>query len=324
MALGLDDFVGGFSALMLGDALGAPYEFRADSGRKYDGDDPLTLSPRIYNTYRHEFREGVPGQITDDSEMTMVVVRALTSGGKDYRTSLLTYILEWANSGTGMMGRNTRNLFKGVKTIKGYEGRAAKSDFKSESNGTLMRALPYVFLEEELSRERSLVDQNLSNKNEMTQKVNAAYIALVREVKVGKVSPLKARKFVKDFGLSLEDYPLDASFRGKSKGWVVYPLVYLVECLEKYPLSAGSLKKIAEEVIDYHRGCDSDTVLAIVFGAYGVWLGYKALCKDTWFEENFQKVLDADTEEGDFPRPERYWASTFFDELPEMWKKLSK
>lgn len=323
MAFELDDFVGGFSALMLGDALGAPYEFKADSQRRYDGEDPLALPLRIYNRYRHDFRVGVPGQITDDSEMTMAVLRALVSDKKDYRTSLLTQFLDWANSGS-MLGRNTRSLFKGVKTIRGYEGRASKSDFKSESNGTLMRALPYVFLQEKFSREKSLMDQNLSNRNEMTQKVNAAYIALVRGVKAKKVSPSKARGFVEDFGLSLEDYPLDASFRGKSKGWVVYPLVYLVECLEKYPLKTASLKKIAEEVINFHRGCDSDTVLAIVFGAYGVWLGYEKLSCYQWFRENFQKVLDADTEEEGFPRPERYWASTFFDELPEMWKKLNK
>lgn len=296
--------------MFVGDAVGAPYEFRVDRDRVYDGE--MLLEPRLFNPYTKKYKSGVVGQVTDDSELTMVVLRAVCAHLKNRRKETYTRIalplyLEWAQTAP-MMGRNTRSLFKGVKTVKGYEGRASKSTFESESNGTLMRALTFVFFDK-----WSIEDQELTNRNEMTKTVNRIYITLVRGLASGELDRKEVRDYVQNEGLDPDDFPL-AGMCSKNKGWVVYPLVYLVWCLENFPMKASSLKEIAEDIINHRRGCDSDTVLAIVLGAYGVIMGYKKLIKNKWFSEGFQKVLDSGPlcEQGGMPRDKVYWPSEFF------------
>lgn len=322
MPFSLDQFLGGFTTLMLGDALGAPYEFYKDQDRRYTKD--ITLEPRIYNPYTRDFRSGVSGQITDDSEMTMCVLRSLVNLGT-FRNDLIIAYLDWANSDTKMIGRNTRSLFKGVKTVKGYKNRVEKLELNSESNGTLMRALPYVFVKDSLTEDLSTIDQLLTNKNKTTKLVLRTYITLSKALIVDKLPRSNAKKLAKEIGFDISAYPLTSDregYKGKTKGWIVYPLVFLLNYLEEYPFETSSLETIYEDITVNHRGCDSDTILAIVFGVYGSAIGYKELCKSKWFVKNFQKVLDADTLEGGFPRPEKFWASTFFDELPILWKNL--
>jgi hypothetical protein len=49
------------------------------------------------------------------------------------------------------MGKNKANLFKGVKTLKGYQSRfEKKASIECQSNGSLMRASSISFFEQVL------------------------------------------------------------------------------------------------------------------------------------------------------------------------------
>jgi hypothetical protein len=297
--------------ILVGDALGAPYEFYADRKRVYDGE--MTLEPRIYNRHTQTFRSGVVGQITDDSEMTIVVARAIAkiiSKGADPRETFIQGYLRWANSDTRMMGRNTRSLLKGVSTIRGYENRVKKIGLESQSNGPLMRALPFAFLPEELGDELALIATKLTNDNDLVRDTILEYFSLVRNLLDGIES-----ETIKE--------ELDAGFRGKNKGWIRYPLIYLHQSLQTYPLIPESLSKIADDIINNHRGCDSDTVLSIVFGVWCSLIGYKKLVKNQWFRDKLEIVIGVDTSLGGFPRPEIFSAGAFYGELGEIWKVFS-
>ena len=316
MAFTLDSFRGGFSALMVGDALGAPYEFYADRNRVYAG--AMTLEPRIYNRVTKQFRSGVPGQITDDSEMTMATLRVLASGGT--RENFIEAYLEWANSNTSFLGRNTRSLFKGIKTVRGYESRALKNGLQSESNGTLMRALPFVFFG---GVDAAIENSQLTNDNEMTRLVIGTYVKIVRGLLTKEIDVSQVKQFAKEEGFDIDQpkFVLEGGFRGKEKGWVAYPLVCLINSLINYPVSVESLPLIANEVINDYRGCDTDTVLSIVYGVFGSSIGHRALVKNEWFRNHLQTTLDCDTSQGQYPREEKFWASTFYGELKELWSE---
>jgi len=118
----IDRVKGGIIALALGDALGLPHEF--------------SYSKEIYTgklEYRFEMRRkyGLAsikmglGQYSDDTEMSLALIRCLieNKGWKQEKVALA--YMTWANS-TINIGRNTRELFKGVKTFNGYNSRYEK------------------------------------------------------------------------------------------------------------------------------------------------------------------------------------------------------
>ena len=145
----------------LGDALGTPFESigrKKTSTEEYRGSLKDVRLERVGMYGRKTILDY--GQVSDDSEMTMVVFRNVMkilnivehgykrddktkviehkNTTKDicaiYKQNILHDYMKWANSDNNFsMGKNTRSLFKGVKTIKGYETRFNKLYF-TETN----------------------------------------------------------------------------------------------------------------------------------------------------------------------------------------------
>ena len=144
-----DRVAGMLMGLFLGDALGAPHEFRCNRKLIYTG----KLEHQAFLVTHFQGKKSLSvGQVTDDSEMTLALLRTLLEkDGKYDRKSVISSYLEWANSGGWMLGKNTRALLKGVKTVKGYESRMKsvlilpESEI-SQSNGAMMRCCPLALL----------------------------------------------------------------------------------------------------------------------------------------------------------------------------------
>jgi ADP-ribosylglycohydrolase len=318
-----DSIRGAFIAHALGDALGAPYEFKADAKRKYKG--VMELEPRIFNPYTKKFRAGVAGQVTDDTEMTSVmtcsIVETVSRGGPfrdDYPKIAVMNYLRWANP-PAFQGRNTRSLFSRIKTYDGYLKRVEKAEslsptgmIESQSNGPLMRAFPWIFLRQ--GKRWMKYDVELTNPHPLVLDVCRSYVRLVRWLLKGG-DPDEARAYLKKKCMTkeLKEYLSDPKlhldlkakeFRGQKKGWVVFPLIYALWTLQRFKMKASSLEKIADDIINHQRGCDSDTVLAITFSIYGAVLGEKELLKSSFVRANLEVMENADLSQGDFPRPD--------------------
>ena len=87
-----------------------------------------------------------PGQITDDGEMTLAQLRALSSTAPEFDDTVVARAyLKWAQSQPFDMGRATHAALGWTKTLKHTASelreRAAKND-RSQSNGALMRTAP--------------------------------------------------------------------------------------------------------------------------------------------------------------------------------------
>ena len=186
MALSDDKRNGAILGHALGDALGAPCEFY-----------PFALYTGVLNTsivrYSRAYgRQVCPiGQITDDTEMALVLMQTLNSGYTKEK-AVVNYML-WANNNyegckgnMPFMGKNTRNLFIAPKpTYKLYNNRFNKhypdeiTKENSQSNGALMRAYPLAFVDD-LDPEIIRTDVGITNPSELVQTAVFAYITAIK------------------------------------------------------------------------------------------------------------------------------------------------
>lgn len=158
----LDRIRAGLIGLALGDALGAPHEFKG----------PYEYTGRLQHRYHHDTRfQGsrtlAVGQYSDDTEMTLVLARALIRDGKYISPNVVRDYITWAASGQVMMGSNTRALLKGkpyADDPSGYSRYLTNYQKKfsisvdalwtqtspiaeaAQSNGALMRCFPLACL----------------------------------------------------------------------------------------------------------------------------------------------------------------------------------
>lgn len=301
----------------LGDALGAPHEFRYQK-KNYDGilDKPLVLQNRWMGP-----RTSALGQITDDTEMTLCLWRSIINNGYyDDNQTVLNY-LEWANTpGTWAMGRNTRSLFHGVKTKKGYLSRyetvCKPENISSQSNGSLMRCSPIAILGiiGQEWRKASEQDCSLSNPNELNKTVNKIYIkSLISAIKG------KSKKFIYKSALALakrsnileivEKIELAKNGRpqvikieiGKqeTKGWCLIALTSALWGLFQFE----DYKSAIDTIIKCNG--DTDTNAAITGCLLGAFYG-KRIYKNPITKNNIKTLLKCDTQVGDLKRPPEY------------------
>lgn len=131
-----------------GDAAGAPHELKVKSG-------PYTGKLQYTTTVGGRFHEPkiLPvGSVTDDTQMTMYLLKYLIqTKAKLTREGLVHTYIDFANTYPTCLGKNTRFLFRSIKTTKGFEARRAKVDPNNQAIGPLMRCSALALLPKSLS-----------------------------------------------------------------------------------------------------------------------------------------------------------------------------
>lgn len=334
-----DRVAGAMMGVIMGDAIGAPHEFR--HGPRYQDGVISTLTVRS-QYYRD--RVAVKGQVTDDSEMTWALARSLISeGGYDEGEATKAYIA-WANGLVDspsegrarktlkkcyppppFMGNNTRRLFQGVRTVKGHLNRA-QSRPSTESNGCMMRCIPLLFCPEEDLE----ADVRITNNNETCIEACLTLRNIFRGLIEGKDTKLLLEEIISErkspvtraisAGVKESNWDLISS-----KGWVGHPLYVLSLVLTRFGPTVKAMRATLVELNLIHRGCDSDTIGAIVLGVLGGVVGRERLLRSAFFKKAYETVVMADSTKGDLPRPAIYQPSgkglgsggVSFDELVE-------
>lgn len=320
-----------FTGLALGDALGAPHEFRYQVPiRDYTGNliHPVVISSRWQGR-----KVGNIGQITDDTEMTIALIEAIIEGEGHYNPDLAVLSYQrWANSGSSPMsktnhsgpppmgkanhsgpppmGKNTRALFKGVVTLKGYMKRRDKLLKESEhsaSNGCLMRCSPLALLSEDEWLEATISDCSLSNFPDVCRDSVVAYVCTLRALLDGNsaeeattkalrmVSVIEVREVIIQGRDGLER---DVS---KNKGWILHSLYCAFFALNSK--KEGFQDRI-DEVIRM-RG-DTDTNGAITGALLGAQVGLESMKAESRTRDNIDIILSYNPEEGELARPVTY------------------
>lgn len=317
-----DRIKGAFIALAVGDALGAPHEFRYSLAlTKYTG--KLIYQTELKSRFQGS-RKAVVGQITDDTSMSVALLETIVRNQDWLEDQVITAYLKWANSGHSFLGRNTRALFKGIKTLKGYRNRYAKRDLSEmQSNGSLMRALPLVTLFRyhrlvELPTrviDLAIKDTQLTNPSPVNVDAIRIYMTIAYKILnkipieqfITKLSP-ETKPIQQAVDQALKKQPRDVTIL---KGWVAHPIYLIVLALKTiiHKKITGALYPI---LIDWviRLGGDTDTNAAIVGGILGLYLGYSKLISHPTTHYNVKQVLAADPSQGQLPIAPTYLPTT--------------
>lgn len=276
----------------LGDALGSPHELATYNG-EYTGN--LYLETKINNRYYGVITLPV-GAVTDDTQMTMVLLRSLKKNqGLDMDSLILDY-MEWADRRPESLGNNTRSLFRSVKTkdkCRTYRTRRSKVSPNNQGDGTMMRcsAIAVYYTGKDIGRQD--LEELIESEVKVTNSHNNNILASMLHVKLLKKSMENpdlefARSYIKHFcekperhiinkrllegtedffialgqGINLEDRDVRPN-----KGWVVHCVYCLSYCIMKFDNITDAINYTVS------LGGDTDTNAKIVgdfFGIFGL------------------------------------------------------
>ena len=316
--------------VFLGDALGVPHEFHYNANLIYTG--KLEYRTRFISQYTGT-RYLTVGQISDDGEMTLALARSLISNRGYVREEVIKSYLQWANSGSGFMGVNTRNLFKHGKTLQSYyrnyenvfptlEKRAA-----SQSNGSLMRCSPLACL---WSNDGVIQDVGLTNPSKVVADAELTYVTALRlsllgrecrevwaQIKLIAQTP-EVRKIYDDI-----ENGVVRDLSANKKGWVLNSLYAAYFCFYNLLIQTDSMESVFPESLKWvitQPNTDTDTNAAITGALIGAAIGWDNLIKESGTVENILIVLNSDSTQGDFPRSADYSLADFETIVRELTK----
>jgi ADP-ribosylglycohydrolase len=301
----------------IGDALGAPHEFRTGTRlRDYTG---VLQFPVVRQNQWQGRRVGVVGQVSDDTEMALALARSLVDARRYDRAHAVKAYMAWANSKCPFMGNNTRALFHGVKTLRGYEGRyrkvygAAHQDGWTQSNGCLMRCAPIAVLGAAADAAIQ-VDCALTNPHPVCVDACRVYIRAALALGQGELpedvlegaAAWAETDVIRNVLAEAAQPGSERDVTGGSKGWVVHALWCAFRSLAVLA-EHGTF----EDAIDWVVRLDGDTdTNACIAGALlGAALGYEGMVSETRTGANIGLARLADPSQGALPRPPQYRAS---------------
>lgn len=310
----------------LGDALGAPHEFATSEPlSRYSGRLELPLT--VHRRFQGGKLTGGVGQVSDDTEMMIALASSIVQhSGYDRATACQNY-LDWANSRCPFMGRNTRALMYGVKTIQGFETRwrALRAEPQvqwSQSNGCLMRASPLAALPEADWRAAATQDCLLTNFHPVCTESVRAYVGAAHRLLRG--APVADAMGVADVEITAADAraafeagrdqaPRDVSFQ---KGWVAHALYCAFLALnDPSPTFQDRIDRIVR------LGGDTDTNAAIAGALLGAHFGEVAMRAENRTGTNLDVLLALRGDAcGQLLRPRQYSAAR----LPDLADSLAE
>lgn len=177
--MNIKDAVWGF---IVGDALGVPYEFYMRNEMiKNPANDMVG-----YGTYQQ-----APGTWSDDTSMMLCVIENLNNKGKS--KDLAHLFLRWYNESYltphGVVfdiGNTTKTALDNLMNGSGLK-HSGLSDEHSAGNGTLMRCVPYAFIEDiSKSIKQMILDNSITHKNALCNLCCMYYVKMLRALFEGK------------------------------------------------------------------------------------------------------------------------------------------
>lgn len=321
--ISLDRIRGMFMGVFLGDALGIPHEFRCNAKTPYTG----KLEFRGFHISQYQGKkEFEVGQVSDDSEMTLTLLRTLIKDNGYVKNNMIMSYMAWANSeGLYSIGKNTRALLKGIKTLKGYQNRIAKilllpENEISQSNGSLMRVSPLSLLKDDICL---IEDCDITNPNKVNRDCNLVYVKSLRLALQGKDRDTIFQN-AKNIAQTDEVKTVLQQVENREhrdiinkKGFVLHGIYCTFMVLTSFNDFSDAMAWIINQ-----RGCDSDTLACIAGGLLGAVLGFEQVKSEPLTKENIEILLNADILSGPCPRPEFYQPKDFY-ELTEAAHKLT-
>jgi len=299
-----------------GDALGSLVEFHKEETVK-----------RLYPDGVKEMHDGgrwnsVAGQLTDDSEMALMLIASILKDGTYNAQTALKHYIYWVNTSPTDVGRTTAKALVAARAAFGAELRWEDileyidqhgGTPESQANGALMRVSPLAIwgVNQDPNRlaEYAIADARLTHINRVCHECNGAYIvALHHAINHGHIGAYEAAvKWLQANGKEPEvmnRLVLAAKEPPKNffsyMGWVLTAFQNAFYHL----VNTDTAEKAIVETVGH--GGDSDTNGCIVGALIGAARGVETLNMQ-WID----KVLNCRPESGNplvkKPRPKEFW-----------------
>lgn len=295
----------------LGDALGAPHELRSHTA-VYTG--KLEHRNVHFNRFQQSTKSCEVGQVTDDTEMMLVLAKSLATDKCYNKKNVIMDYLAWSNSKNNVFrGLATRKILAN-KTYAGYLKSYERRDPDNQSNGALMRCAILGLLP---TLKEALEDCSITNDHEVCVKTNRSYLSMIRCALRGGNKNAVLKAGISDHEIVSRVY--ENSLNGKIMPEVSSP--FKGWCLCAYSLAVYAFNKnwtFAEAFafLASLKG-DMDTNMCVTGALMGAFFGFKELYAQQ--SDNIQTLMRCTTEGGDLPRPLDYRTT----QIPKLAKKLA-
>ncbi len=286
-----DQLLGGLYGLLIGDAVGVPYEFHAASELPPWENIEMTPPDDFVRSHR-----SVPvGTWSDDGAQALCLLASLIECGKLDLPNFADKLCAWYQQGLWAVDNDVFDI--GIQTrasldsfLSGAAPELAGNTYPNgQGNGALMRVLPLALWHQGSDEElvQNAHTQSLITHGHLVNQVACAlYCLWVREVaKEGSMQETHQRAVARlrgIYGESAARDALESSIRPddkpKSNG-----SGYVVETLQSVRIAVdeASYERVIKKAISL--GDDTDTNAAIAGGLYGVRVGLSGIPKH-WYK----------------------------------------
>lgn len=288
-----DKWKGGLYGLLIGDALGVPYEFHA--AKEIPEYDQIEMKPP--SGFRRAHSGVEPGTWSDDGAQALCLLDSLVTCGsfvlKDFSDRLIAWYLDGAWAVDGVV------FDVGVQTGEALNAyRAGANPEKcgllrpdGKGNGALMRVLPLALWHKGADRELVLTAHEqclITHGNICNQVCCALYCLAARFLLAGAdvVPALEKAVFVlREIYREIPAYEQELEWSIRPDGtWIGNGSGYVVDCLR-------SAFMIMERAVSYEDavkraimlGDDTDTTACVTGGLAGILYGFGDI-PDRWYE----------------------------------------
>lgn len=275
---------GGLLGLLIGDALGVPYEFHSAASISLLNAIEMTPPPDFERAH-----QGVPpGTWSDDGAQALALLDALLQDRELDLNTFATNLLNWFHRGAFTPDGNVFDV--GLQTQRAFHELASgvdpavagPRDERDNGNGSLMRCLPVVMVtssHEEAIRlacKQSLVTHG----HVRSQLCCALYCLTAMGILEGLTAPDAVRaaedELLERYAGTAEEVELKIALDGRfdapqGSGYVVDSFWSAIHCL----LSTGSYEDCVKRAV--FLGNDTDTTAAIAGGLAGLLYGEEGL-----------------------------------------------
>lgn len=261
--------LGGFFGVACGDALGGTLEFMA-------GDEISGKFGVLKDIIGGGFWGLMPGEVTDDTMMTIAVARGILDNPDDPVEAIGKHFIKWYDSKPKFMGRIIYLALSEYKRSHDWEKAACyahqASGGMSAGNGSLMRCLPAALYYSDLEKvlEVTAAQSMLTHYDKKATDACCFYNLLAYNYLNGK----SIDETIKEH---LEKYPEYKQVFRLSKD-ELRPTGYVFDTLTCALWSFINTSSFEDAVCTAaNLGGDADTIAAIAGGLAGVYYGYNAI-----------------------------------------------
>jgi ADP-ribosyl-[dinitrogen reductase] hydrolase len=278
MPVNLEDrALGAYIGLAVGDALGATTEFMTPR--------EIEATHGIHNTIQGGgWLKLKPGQVTDDTEMSLALGQAIIDRGGVDSQSVAEAFSDWMRRKPVDIGNTVR---RGIVHYRSTGQSSVETNEYDAGNGACMRALPIALFcchdTDDVLCEASRIQAHTTHNNPLsdagTEAVLRMLVCLLNGGDKSNIQSLADRLVMK-----YPEYRFDKRKATNPSGYIVHTLHVVFQALFEH----DDYRSILIDVVN--RGGDADTTGAIAGMLAGACYGLQAI-PALWIQKMNQKVL---------------------------------